>query len=129
MSSSWVPLSTIVPSAQVRMTSLFSMVLRRWAMVNDVRFFSTLLRASCTTFSDAESRAEVASSRSMIWGSRTRARQIATRCFWPPDRRSPLGPTLVSQASCSFRNSRCAIWPQSSSFSSVTAARLSPVRP
>mmetsp|Transcript_86398 Transcript_86398/g.186793 ORF Transcript_86398/g.186793 Transcript_86398/m.186793 type:complete len:126 (+) Transcript_86398:77-454(+) len=125
MSSAWVPNSMIVPSAQVRMTSLFSMVLRRCAMVKDVRNFSTLLRASCTTFSDAESRAEVASSRSMIWGSRTRARQIATRCFWPPDRRSPLGPTLVSHPSCSLRKSRWAIWQHSSNFSS----EIFPVKP
>mmetsp|Transcript_37102 Transcript_37102/g.89271 ORF Transcript_37102/g.89271 Transcript_37102/m.89271 type:complete len:106 (+) Transcript_37102:237-554(+) len=61
-------------------------------------------KAACTTVSDAESRAEVASSRIMIAGSRTSARQIATRCFCPPDSRLPLGPTWVSSP-CSRRKS------------------------
>mmetsp|Transcript_27317 Transcript_27317/g.72174 ORF Transcript_27317/g.72174 Transcript_27317/m.72174 type:complete len:126 (+) Transcript_27317:37-414(+) len=122
MSSAWVPASRIAPSAQVRMTSLFSMVLRRCAMVKDVRPICTLLRASCTTCSDAESRAEVASSRSMICGSRMMARQMATRCFWPPDRRSPLGPTWVSHPSCSLRKSRHAILPHFSRTSSDTSS-------
>mmetsp|Transcript_134385 Transcript_134385/g.233579 ORF Transcript_134385/g.233579 Transcript_134385/m.233579 type:complete len:82 (+) Transcript_134385:491-736(+) len=42
------------------------------------------------------SSALVASSRRSNGGSRTNARQIATRCFCPPDRRPPLGPTSVS---------------------------------
>ena len=38
-----------------------------------------------------------ASSNNMTFGSRKRARQIATRCFCPPDSRLPRGPTLVSK--------------------------------
>mmetsp|Transcript_36924 Transcript_36924/g.95318 ORF Transcript_36924/g.95318 Transcript_36924/m.95318 type:complete len:127 (+) Transcript_36924:389-769(+) len=109
MSSLCEPASTILPSAHARMMSQFSIVLRRCAMVKEVRSTSTLFRACCTSCSDAESRAEVASSRSMICGSRTIARQIATRCFWPPERRSPRGPTCVSQPSCSFRKLRHAM--------------------
>ncbi|RLW11216.1 hypothetical protein DV515_00001494, partial [Chloebia gouldiae] len=36
---------------------------------------------------------EVASSRSRIWGLRTRARAMAMRCFWPPESWVPLSPT------------------------------------
>mmetsp|Transcript_76374 Transcript_76374/g.184826 ORF Transcript_76374/g.184826 Transcript_76374/m.184826 type:complete len:82 (-) Transcript_76374:3597-3842(-) len=43
------------------------------------------------------SSALVASSKSSTGGSRTRARQMATRCFWPPESLDPLGPTCVCQ--------------------------------
>ena len=48
------------------------------------------------TFSLSVSRAEVASSRSRIFGFLTSARAIATRCFWPPLNWVPLSPTFVS---------------------------------
>ena len=47
------------------------------------------------TFSLSVSRADVASSSNNILGSLTRARAMATRCFCPPDKWPPLGPTLV----------------------------------
>ena len=47
------------------------------------------------TFSDSESRAEVASSNSKMDGFRIRARAMATRCFWPPDNCVPFSPTRV----------------------------------
>mmetsp|Transcript_56137 Transcript_56137/g.122976 ORF Transcript_56137/g.122976 Transcript_56137/m.122976 type:complete len:108 (-) Transcript_56137:2218-2541(-) len=53
----------------------------------------------------------------MMAGSRTSARQIATRCFCPPDRRPPRGPTAVCRPS-PFRKSIFAMcmhcWSQSS---------------
>ena len=42
---------------------------------------------------------EVASSRTRIRGSVNRARAIATRCRWPPDRVRPRSPTSVSSPS------------------------------
>mmetsp|Transcript_79268 Transcript_79268/g.212013 ORF Transcript_79268/g.212013 Transcript_79268/m.212013 type:complete len:100 (-) Transcript_79268:3393-3692(-) len=75
------------------------MVERRCAMANEVLPSRQLSNAACTTVSEAESNAEVASSRIMIAGSRTRARQMAKRCFWPPDSRLPFGPTAVSMPS------------------------------
>mmetsp|Transcript_134539 Transcript_134539/g.335695 ORF Transcript_134539/g.335695 Transcript_134539/m.335695 type:complete len:99 (-) Transcript_134539:3620-3916(-) len=53
--------------------------------------------ACCTTRSLSVSRALVASSRSSSAGSRTRARQIATRCFCPPESLLPRGPTSISK--------------------------------
>ena len=50
-----------------------------------VRPICALSRASWTTCSDCESRADVASSSSKILGLRIKARAIATRCFSPPD--------------------------------------------
>ena len=46
-------------------------------------------RAACTIASDSVSSAEVASSRSKIFGSLTSARAIAILCFWPPDSVAP----------------------------------------
>ena len=48
------------------------------------------------TFSLSVSRAEVASSRRSILGSRIKALAMAIRCFWPPDSCVPLSPTVVS---------------------------------
>ena len=67
----------------------------RWNEVK-VQGSPTLSRASCTTFSLSVSRAEVASSSRRILGLRTKARAIATRCFWPPDSCAPRSPTRVS---------------------------------
>mmetsp|Transcript_92428 Transcript_92428/g.275706 ORF Transcript_92428/g.275706 Transcript_92428/m.275706 type:complete len:94 (-) Transcript_92428:1392-1673(-) len=72
------------------------MVLRRCAMVKVVRPFRTSSRACCTCISEAESRAEVASSSSSTAGSRMMARAIAQRCFWPPLSRPPLRPNFSS---------------------------------
>ena len=48
------------------------------------------------TFSLSESSADVASSSNSIFGFRSSARAIATRCFWPPESWPPLAPTYVS---------------------------------
>lgn len=48
------------------------------------------------TFSLSVSRAEVASSRSRILGSRMIALAMAMRCFWPRDNCEPCAPTFVS---------------------------------
>mmetsp|Transcript_32662 Transcript_32662/g.52563 ORF Transcript_32662/g.52563 Transcript_32662/m.52563 type:complete len:133 (+) Transcript_32662:497-895(+) len=66
------------------------------AMANDVRPLRAASSASCTTFSLWVSRALVASSSSSTEGFRTKALQMATRCFCPPERRLPRGPTSVS---------------------------------
>lgn len=52
--------------------------------------------AACTKCSASESSAEVASSRSNIFGFRIKALAIAIRCFWPPDKADPFVPTTVS---------------------------------
>jgi hypothetical protein len=49
--------------------------------------FEAIMRSSesWTFFSFSESRAEVASSNSRIWGLRRMARAMATLCFCPPE--------------------------------------------
>mmetsp|Transcript_28619 Transcript_28619/g.52239 ORF Transcript_28619/g.52239 Transcript_28619/m.52239 type:complete len:100 (+) Transcript_28619:1736-2035(+) len=44
----------------------------------------------------SESKAEVASSSNSTFGFFTRARAIATLCFWPPESCAPPSPTSVS---------------------------------
>mmetsp|Transcript_78052 Transcript_78052/g.203365 ORF Transcript_78052/g.203365 Transcript_78052/m.203365 type:complete len:178 (-) Transcript_78052:437-970(-) len=97
MSSSWEPRSTILPSATTRMTWQCWIVDRRCAMEKDVLPRCAFSSAADTTFSLWLSRALVASSSRRTGGSLTMARQIATRCFWPPDSLWPRGPTCVSQ--------------------------------
>mmetsp|Transcript_75759 Transcript_75759/g.209041 ORF Transcript_75759/g.209041 Transcript_75759/m.209041 type:complete len:168 (-) Transcript_75759:1573-2076(-) len=87
----------MTPSATTRMTSQSWMVDRRWAIAKEVRPCRAASSASETTFSLWLSRALVASSSSSTGGLRTSARQMATRCFWPPDSLAPRGPTCVSQ--------------------------------
>mmetsp|Transcript_83453 Transcript_83453/g.236779 ORF Transcript_83453/g.236779 Transcript_83453/m.236779 type:complete len:145 (+) Transcript_83453:413-847(+) len=69
-----------------------TMVVRRLAR-------SSPSNAACTTRSEAVSSADVASSRIRRVGSRTTARAIAMRCFWPPESRSPFSPTAVPNPS------------------------------
>mmetsp|Transcript_40693 Transcript_40693/g.94253 ORF Transcript_40693/g.94253 Transcript_40693/m.94253 type:complete len:98 (-) Transcript_40693:555-848(-) len=86
-------------------------------METEVRPTRASSRAAWTTRSLSESKALVASSRRRMGGSRTRARQMATRCFWPPERRPPRGPTMESQPaplSILSRKSKCAIFLQAS---------------
>mmetsp|Transcript_10867 Transcript_10867/g.23689 ORF Transcript_10867/g.23689 Transcript_10867/m.23689 type:complete len:107 (-) Transcript_10867:1521-1841(-) len=80
------------------------MVLSRWAMVMVVRlsFAMSESSAACTTFSDAASRAEVASSSSRMAGLRMIVRAMATRCFCPPESLPPRMPTCVLYPSGSF---------------------------
>jgi len=56
----------------------------------------TLSSAAWTVASLSVSSADVASSSSRIFGSRTRARAIAMRCFCPPLSCAPRSPTNVS---------------------------------
>mmetsp|Transcript_79764 Transcript_79764/g.125794 ORF Transcript_79764/g.125794 Transcript_79764/m.125794 type:complete len:95 (+) Transcript_79764:311-595(+) len=82
-----VPSSATLPSEMMAILSASWIVESRCAIIIVVLFFcfSSLSRAACTTLSDAESKAEVASSKIRIAGSRTNARAMATRCFWPPE--------------------------------------------
>lgn len=84
--------STIRPLLMTQMRSAARMVLRRWAMIRTVRPVVALSKASWTTRSDSASNALVASSRIKMLGFLIRARAIAIRCFWPPDRVTPRSP-------------------------------------
>mmetsp|Transcript_25535 Transcript_25535/g.54513 ORF Transcript_25535/g.54513 Transcript_25535/m.54513 type:complete len:81 (-) Transcript_25535:1788-2030(-) len=79
------------------MLSAFRMVLSLWAMITVVLCLVEMIfsRASCTTSSDWESSAEVASSNIKILGSPTKTRAMAMRCFCPPESWDPLSPTFV----------------------------------
>mmetsp|Transcript_18150 Transcript_18150/g.54817 ORF Transcript_18150/g.54817 Transcript_18150/m.54817 type:complete len:84 (+) Transcript_18150:328-579(+) len=81
-----------------QITSAFAMVESRCAMARVVRLdcCRSLSRASWTMRSLSVSRALVASSRSSTAGSRTMARAMATRCFWPPLICAPRSPTDVA---------------------------------
>lgn len=94
--SSWcVPFSTTAPSASTQITSAFFIVDNRWAIVMHVLPCRALSNAACTTLSLSLSSAEVASSKINTFGSRTKARAIAIRCFCPPDKLPPRVPKAV----------------------------------
>mmetsp|Transcript_100125 Transcript_100125/g.172863 ORF Transcript_100125/g.172863 Transcript_100125/m.172863 type:complete len:174 (+) Transcript_100125:75-596(+) len=95
-SSSWVPVSTILPSSMTTMRSAFFMLNKRWAIMTTVRPSMALLIASATRCSFSESKALVASSKMRMLGLRRRARAIATRCRCPPEILPPSLPTSVS---------------------------------
>mmetsp|Transcript_47908 Transcript_47908/g.124381 ORF Transcript_47908/g.124381 Transcript_47908/m.124381 type:complete len:97 (+) Transcript_47908:3359-3649(+) len=95
MSSSCEPCSTTMPFFMTKMISAFRTVDSLWAITIVVRPFITFSSASCTTASDLESSALVASSKSIMRGSRMMALAMAIRCFWPPDNWAPLSPTKV----------------------------------
>mmetsp|Transcript_31107 Transcript_31107/g.99830 ORF Transcript_31107/g.99830 Transcript_31107/m.99830 type:complete len:102 (-) Transcript_31107:228-533(-) len=100
MSSLCVPASTICPRSSTTILSALRMVESLWAITRVVGFElidsvpeeQILSSASCTTASLLESSADVASSRSMMFGFRMTARAIATLCFCPPDSWEPLDP-------------------------------------
>uniref|UniRef100_A0A0D9YED5 Uncharacterized protein n=1 Tax=Oryza glumipatula TaxID=40148 RepID=A0A0D9YED5_9ORYZ len=60
--------------------------------------------ACCTSFSDSESSALVASSSKSIAGFLMTARAMAIRCFWPPDSSAPRSPICKGRA-CNHRAS------------------------
>ena len=97
-------------------------------MTSVVRFWAvtTSSMARWTTRSDLASSADVASSSTRISGSRTSARAMATRCFWPPESWTPQSPTSVSKPSGNVPT-------KSNAFASFaarsTSARLAPARP
>mmetsp|Transcript_402 Transcript_402/g.1378 ORF Transcript_402/g.1378 Transcript_402/m.1378 type:complete len:97 (-) Transcript_402:1608-1898(-) len=96
MSSLWLPDSTTLPPWTTHILSALRTVLSLWAMTSDVRFCMSLSRASCTSFSDSVSSAEVASSRMSMGASLRTARAMATLCFCPPDSPLPRSPRNVS---------------------------------
>lgn len=87
------------------MQSAFWIVDSRCAIAIVVRPFAARSSASCTTFSEFESSADVASSSSRMRGFRSSARAMAIRCFWPPDSCEPLPPTSVSKPLQDQKNS------------------------
>ena len=89
------PRSTMRPFCTTQIVSAPEMVDRRCATTIVVRLVINRSMACCTICSDSESSADVASSRSRIFGLRTSARAIATRCFWPPLSLPPRMPTSV----------------------------------
>mmetsp|Transcript_5286 Transcript_5286/g.17867 ORF Transcript_5286/g.17867 Transcript_5286/m.17867 type:complete len:124 (+) Transcript_5286:1033-1404(+) len=97
MSSSWVPLSATRPSSTTAICVAFTTVDRRWAMrmtvCSPVQMSAS--RDAWTSASLEASREEVASSRSRRRGLRRSARQMARRCFCPPERRVPRSPIRV----------------------------------
>mmetsp|Transcript_75153 Transcript_75153/g.179445 ORF Transcript_75153/g.179445 Transcript_75153/m.179445 type:complete len:87 (-) Transcript_75153:3558-3818(-) len=74
------------------MLSEFRIVESRCATVMVVLPNLASCMALCTTCSDTESKADVASSRSMTSGFRIKALANAQRCFCPPDSFSPRRP-------------------------------------
>mmetsp|Transcript_109778 Transcript_109778/g.164169 ORF Transcript_109778/g.164169 Transcript_109778/m.164169 type:complete len:89 (-) Transcript_109778:960-1226(-) len=60
-----------------------------------------LCRELTTFFSLSESNAAVGSSSRRTSGERIRARAIATRCLWPPERDLPPSPIRVSSSKLS----------------------------
>mmetsp|Transcript_18815 Transcript_18815/g.63771 ORF Transcript_18815/g.63771 Transcript_18815/m.63771 type:complete len:88 (-) Transcript_18815:1885-2148(-) len=84
------------PCSSTTILSASLTVERRWAMTTTVRLSMSVSMAACTRCSDSASRALVASSRSSSLGSMSRARAMATRCFWPPESLRPRSPTTWS---------------------------------
>ena len=60
-----------------------------------LRTYNVVIVYMIDTFSPSVSKADVASSNNNILGSRIKARAMAIRCFCPPERWPPLGPTFV----------------------------------
>lgn len=102
--------STMRPLLMTQMRSAAWMVLNRWAMMSTVRPLVALSRASCTTRSDSASKALVASSRTRIVGFLIKARAMAMRCFWPPDKVTPLSPGYVKAGDEHRKGTQ--IWPK-----------------
>ena len=73
-----------------------------------VLFLDNFSIASCTIFSDTESKEEVASSINKICGSLRTALAIEILCFCPPDSFPPPSPILVLYFCFSFTMKLCA---------------------
>mmetsp|Transcript_14134 Transcript_14134/g.44438 ORF Transcript_14134/g.44438 Transcript_14134/m.44438 type:complete len:176 (-) Transcript_14134:3706-4233(-) len=130
--SSWCgPSSATLPPLTTQMRSAFRMVDSRCAMTSVVRRVSatTASSAACTTRSLSLSSADVASSSSSTAGLRTMARAIATRCFWPPERRLPLRPTCVAYPSARLLVMKpCALAKRAAPSTSASLAPALPYR-
>mmetsp|Transcript_47496 Transcript_47496/g.113087 ORF Transcript_47496/g.113087 Transcript_47496/m.113087 type:complete len:151 (-) Transcript_47496:1479-1931(-) len=99
MSCGWGPSSMIRPSEITAILFALMTVESRCAMMTVVRPFVITSNASWIWCSVWVSRALVASSRITIFGFFRIVRAMATRCFSPPESRSPRSPTLVSYPS------------------------------
>jgi len=101
INSSWLPSSATWPSDMSAIRSALRMVLSLWAIISVVCARDCCRESilCCTICSLAASNALVASSRRRIAGRFTSALAIAIRCFCPPDKATPLVPTLVSYPS------------------------------
>ena len=87
--------STIILSASIIVDNL-------WAIIRVVFLLDNFLRDFSIDFSVFVSSADVASSKTNIWGFFKRALAIATLCFSPPDSFNPLSPTTVSYPASRF---------------------------
>mmetsp|Transcript_21830 Transcript_21830/g.55451 ORF Transcript_21830/g.55451 Transcript_21830/m.55451 type:complete len:88 (-) Transcript_21830:1835-2098(-) len=87
-----------MPPCMTHILSARCTVERRCATITTVRSFCSikLLMADCTCISLSASKALVASSSNSTLGCRTKARAMATRCFWPPESCTPRSPTSES---------------------------------
>ena len=115
---------TQCPSARTAILSASRIVDRRCATINVVRPFVRFPSASCISFSEILSKADVASSRTITSGSRISALAIAIRCLCPPES----SPTFVFILSSSpISNSARAFWKNSRSLF-LTAIPRGPLR-
>ncbi len=97
--ASWLPISTTCPCSMATIKSASRMVERRWAMTMVARSAFRRSSAPRTAVSLTASRCEVASSRISTGASLRKARAMATRWRWPPDRLVPRSPTAESRPS------------------------------
>ena len=92
----WLPTSMMRPSCMATILSACMMVDNLWAIIKVVRPIINRFRAFWISFSLSLSKADVASSRIKMRGSRRKARVMARRCFWPPESLVPRSPISVS---------------------------------
>mmetsp|Transcript_15994 Transcript_15994/g.49977 ORF Transcript_15994/g.49977 Transcript_15994/m.49977 type:complete len:88 (-) Transcript_15994:1166-1429(-) len=85
-----------LPVSKTKIWSASRMVDSRCATTMHMRSLATLSSVCCTMSSEAESKADVASSSRRTSGFFMSARAMATRCFCPPDSDAPRSPTCVS---------------------------------
>mmetsp|Transcript_35502 Transcript_35502/g.58819 ORF Transcript_35502/g.58819 Transcript_35502/m.58819 type:complete len:99 (-) Transcript_35502:279-575(-) len=95
-SEKWVPRSTSCPSRMTRICIASTTVHSLCATTTLVRLAKASSSTRCTALSVSESSALVGSSQSTTAGWASNARAIATRWRSPPERLSPLSPTLES---------------------------------
>ena len=91
-----MPVSMIQPFFKTIIRSAWRIVERRCAITKVVLPFIKLSSASWTSFSDSESRDDVASSKIKIGAFFNIALAMVTLCFCPPDSFTPCSPTTVS---------------------------------
>ena len=97
-----MPISIILPLSNTIILSASIIVDKRWAITRVVFELDNFLRDLSIDFSVFVSNADVASSKTNIFGFFKRALAIATLCFSPPESFNPLSPTKVSYPSSKF---------------------------